>query len=231
MLLPHTELAEALKASANVPRFAGPPRRLRGRTLVDAAVFEPVPTPSAIRDGCTHVLVLCTRPAPESAAAAGSPLAAKAYDMLVELIKGTVLNAPYMGDAWRTPQAREDPVRHDAELLAARDGCPYAVRQQLGAFVMPVYPEHAAGCTPICLDRETLAAGMDVGRRSLLRALEPVASLARQGSADVTAAAAVEGQRVRSRQQRQEEWRAEEEQQGRLGRFGSGAFEELAVLG
>ncbi|EFJ42613.1 hypothetical protein VOLCADRAFT_121503 [Volvox carteri f. nagariensis] len=56
------ELAEALKATAAVPRIAGPPRRLRGRTLVDAAVFEPVPLPSAIRDGCTHVLVLCTRP-------------------------------------------------------------------------------------------------------------------------------------------------------------------------
>ncbi len=59
---PHAELAEALKASATVPRFAGPPRHLRGRTLVDAAVFEPVPTPSAVRDGCTHVLALCTRP-------------------------------------------------------------------------------------------------------------------------------------------------------------------------
>jgi hypothetical protein len=59
------ELAEALKATAAVPQLAGPPRRLRGRTLVDAAVFEPVPVPSAIRDGCTHVLVLCTRPPPE----------------------------------------------------------------------------------------------------------------------------------------------------------------------
>ena len=58
------ELAEALKATAAVPQIAGPPRQLRGRQLVDAAVFEPVPVPSAIRDGCTHVLVLCTRPAP-----------------------------------------------------------------------------------------------------------------------------------------------------------------------
>ena len=29
---------------------------------MDAAVFEAVPFRSAIADGCTHVLVLCTRP-------------------------------------------------------------------------------------------------------------------------------------------------------------------------
>ena len=29
---------------------------------MDAAVFEPVPVISAIADGCTHVLVLCSRP-------------------------------------------------------------------------------------------------------------------------------------------------------------------------
>lgn len=42
---------------------SGPPREWRGHRLVDAAVFEPVPLRSALRDGCTHVLVLCTRPA------------------------------------------------------------------------------------------------------------------------------------------------------------------------
>lgn len=30
--------------------------------MVDAAVFEPVPVKAALRDGCTHVLVLCSRP-------------------------------------------------------------------------------------------------------------------------------------------------------------------------
>jgi hypothetical protein len=30
---------------------------------VDAAVFEPIPVKSAVRDGCTHVLALCSRPA------------------------------------------------------------------------------------------------------------------------------------------------------------------------
>ncbi len=42
--------------------FAGMVCCRRGHRLVDAAVFEPVPFRSAIADGCTHVLVLCTRP-------------------------------------------------------------------------------------------------------------------------------------------------------------------------
>ena len=40
-----------------------PAAQVRGHRLVDAAVFEPVPFRSAVRDGCTHVLVLSTRPA------------------------------------------------------------------------------------------------------------------------------------------------------------------------
>jgi len=59
---PH-DLRECLKASANVPQLAGPPRLHRGHRLVDAAVFEPIPVKSAVRDGCTHVLALCSRPA------------------------------------------------------------------------------------------------------------------------------------------------------------------------
>ena len=56
------DLAASLRASANVPAIAGHYVEHRGHRLVDAAVFEPVPFRSAIADGCTHVLVLCTRP-------------------------------------------------------------------------------------------------------------------------------------------------------------------------
>eukprot|EP00276_Gloeochaete_wittrockiana_P006924 CAMPEP_0184667868 /NCGR_PEP_ID=MMETSP0308-20130426/69536_1 /TAXON_ID=38269 /ORGANISM="Gloeochaete witrockiana, Strain SAG 46.84" /LENGTH=297 /DNA_ID=CAMNT_0027113291 /DNA_START=135 /DNA_END=1025 /DNA_ORIENTATION=- len=56
------DLFKALKASANVPVVAGPPIRLNGDELVDAAIMEPIPFHSAVADGCTHVLVLCTRP-------------------------------------------------------------------------------------------------------------------------------------------------------------------------
>lgn len=56
------DLCECLKASANVPEIVGGPRHHRGHRLVDAAVFEPIPVKSALRDGCTHVLALCSRP-------------------------------------------------------------------------------------------------------------------------------------------------------------------------
>lgn len=55
------DLAECLKASANVPEIVGGPRSHRGHELVDAAVFEPLPVKAALRDGCTHVLALCSR--------------------------------------------------------------------------------------------------------------------------------------------------------------------------
>mmetsp|Transcript_2705 Transcript_2705/g.10587 ORF Transcript_2705/g.10587 Transcript_2705/m.10587 type:complete len:634 (+) Transcript_2705:220-2121(+) len=59
------DLKQCLKASAAVPTLAGPePVTWRGQRLVDAAVMEPVPVHAAIADGCTHVLVLCTRSLP-----------------------------------------------------------------------------------------------------------------------------------------------------------------------
>ena len=63
------DLAGCLRASANVPEVAGEPVVHRGRRLVDAAVFEPVPFRAAINDGATHVLALCTRPPPSGAVA------------------------------------------------------------------------------------------------------------------------------------------------------------------
>lgn len=56
------DLVQCLKASANVPEIVGGPRHHRGHQLVDAAVFEPLPVKAALRDGCTHVLALCSRP-------------------------------------------------------------------------------------------------------------------------------------------------------------------------
>lgn len=56
------DLETCLRASANVPEVAGRPIQHRGRRLVDAAVFEPVPFRAAIADGCTHIVTLCSRP-------------------------------------------------------------------------------------------------------------------------------------------------------------------------
>ncbi len=56
------DLKQSLRGSANVPEVAGAYVEHRGRRLVDAAVFEPVPFRAAIAEGCTHVLTLCSRP-------------------------------------------------------------------------------------------------------------------------------------------------------------------------
>ena len=45
-----------------MPEVAGRPILHRGKRLVDAAVFEPVPFRAAIADGCTHIVSLCSRP-------------------------------------------------------------------------------------------------------------------------------------------------------------------------
>lgn len=81
------DLVECLKASANVPEIVGPPRRHRGHELVDAAVFEPIPVKAALRDGCTHVLALCSRP-PDAGPAWGRVLRRAVHNA----VKYTVLN-------------------------------------------------------------------------------------------------------------------------------------------
>ena len=66
-------LFDAMRAGAAMPVVAGPPVTFRGRTYLDAALTEPIPLPTAERDGCTHALVLLTRPS-------DTPRAATAFD-------------------------------------------------------------------------------------------------------------------------------------------------------
>ena len=81
------DLVECLRASANVPRIVGPPLEHRGHQLVDAAVFEPIPVKAALRDGCTHVLALCSR-APDEGPAWGKLVKKVVHNA----VKYTVLN-------------------------------------------------------------------------------------------------------------------------------------------
>ncbi len=81
---------------------AGPPRRCRGHNLVDAAIFEPVPLRTALRDGCTHVLVLCTRPA-----TLHTTWRRAVRGTVVRVVKQTVLNAPYMQAAWSSESSEQ----------------------------------------------------------------------------------------------------------------------------
>jgi predicted patatin/cPLA2 family phospholipase len=56
-----TDLVAALRASATMPVVAGGPRAYGGRRYLDASISEPIPVPTAERDGHTHVLALLTR--------------------------------------------------------------------------------------------------------------------------------------------------------------------------
>jgi predicted patatin/cPLA2 family phospholipase len=157
------DLAECLAASCAVPEVAGPPRLVRGHRCVDAAVFEPVPVASAIRDGCTHILVLSTR---TSASIAGgsraAPMARAGKRAVIAAVKKTLLNAPYMRDAWSCGYSSTD--GSDEEILNARES---GQAHRLGAYVYGVYPRSLRGVHPICTDVATLRAARAEGYQSV----------------------------------------------------------------
>jgi len=148
------DIVEALKASSWIPRIAGPPRVFRGHSLVDAAVFEPVPVMSAINDGCTHVLVLCTRPAKRRK---GTWRRLVRGHMTI-IVKNTVLDAPYLRAAWKSEMSSDKVLDNvDDELLETL--CqPEESRKRLGGFVLPCFPSNVAGCIPVTTNVRVLKA-------------------------------------------------------------------------
>jgi hypothetical protein len=62
-----------------------------------AAVFEAIPFRSAIADGCTHLLVLCTRPSRRRRSLVNDALT----DAMEVAIKKAVLSPGYMTAAWK----------------------------------------------------------------------------------------------------------------------------------
>lgn len=137
------DLAECLKASANVPEVAGTPRHHRGHRLVDAAVFEPVPFRSAIADGCTHVIVLCTRPKP----VASGPLDRALSEALSTVVKRYVLSPEYMVPAWQAEMESlvKDGMSQDDQLMRSFDEDAHTLPWFSGAHVYPIYPSpHAS---------------------------------------------------------------------------------------
>lgn len=171
--------------------LAGEPRIVRGDRLVDAAVFEPVPVRTAIADGCTHVLALCTRPA---------TLHTTWHRRLVRgtvsrVVKRTMLNAPYMAEAWAAENSRAVAVKvragmwgacpwllaacnhrrselfnllsrlrspvhvQDEELVRTLAVTPAEAAANMGAYVLPIYPPHAAGCHPLTTNPQVSVLG------------------------------------------------------------------------
>lgn len=161
------DLVECLRASANVPKVAGDPVLHRGHRLVDAAVFEAVPFRSAIADGCTHIMVLCTRPAPVRKSAIDKALT----DALQATIKKAVMNPDYMVDAWRASveHLMMDGMSNDDILLRSLDEDSHKLPWFAGTHVLPIYPSsHASSFSPLCTDVDTLKQGVAEGRRAVM---------------------------------------------------------------
>jgi predicted patatin/cPLA2 family phospholipase len=162
------DLAACLRASANVPEVAGGPVQHRGRRLVDAAVFEPVPFRAAINDGATHVLTLCTRGPPAGRVA-------RLVDGVVSrVVKRAVMSPPYMKPVWRREVEYLAAFGlNDFEMLQlALDHVAAASRPEFGgAALYPVFPGPAAQYSPVCLDVDTILGGIAEGRGCVERIL------------------------------------------------------------
>lgn len=159
------DLAMCLKASANVPAIAGSYVEHRGHRLVDAAVFEAVPFRSAIADGCTHVLVLCTRPKKERKGML-PPLEAA----IETAIKRAILSPEYMVPAWKAEMEymAKDGLTQDDMLLRSTEDDAHTLPWFAGTHVFPLYPGPPASFSPLCTDVPTLKAGVAEGNRAAM---------------------------------------------------------------
>ena len=193
------DLIQSLRASARVPKVAGKPVVHRGHRLVDAAVFEAVPFRSAIADGCTHAIVLCTRPM--------SKKRSRFSKVLEATIKRAVLNPDYMQDAWAASveYLTMNGLSHDEMLMRALDKDAHKRYSWFaGARVLPLYPHpRSSTFSPLCTDVDTLKMGVAEGRR-MVTELVRLANL----PVDITeAGAAVNGISTFKRREQQAYWK------------------------
>ncbi len=82
-------LALAVRASASLPRLGGEPPVVGGERMADGGLIEPIPFPTAVREGASHILVLRSRPSTYRKPAVselGATLAARHDRRLVELL-------------------------------------------------------------------------------------------------------------------------------------------------
>ena len=107
-------LRRALRASAALPLLAGPPVALDGRRFVDAGLAAAIPFRAALAGGATHVLVLRSRRAGETA----RPPARVAGALTARLLRRI---SPAVAQAFRTRAERE---AEDEALLARHDADP-----------------------------------------------------------------------------------------------------------
>ncbi|GAB2998539.1 patatin family protein [Amycolatopsis acidiphila] len=154
-LAPHLSDAESLKlalrGSAGLPLLAGPLVSLGGRRLLDGGLTEAIPFHTALRHGCTHVLVLRTRRADERAQ---SP--ARVEDLAVRAFLRRT--APATLGAWRTRPERR---RADDERLAGG-----------GPLAQVLVPPGAPEVSRLAVDPALLRRAFDLGTAAMATALD-----------------------------------------------------------
>jgi len=170
------DLATAIKASCTVPEIVGPPEVLYGQRLVDAAVFEPIPYRAAIKDGCTHVLALCSRPRPSGARGRIRRAMKRIFDRSVKML---VLNPPYMNGVWNL--AIQQIVKDfgmnadDLLLLTMMQGLHDLPPTPIGGHIFAVYPSPKNIVPTTSIDPQLLMNGAADARKVVNDLFGPLA--------------------------------------------------------
>lgn len=146
---------QALAASATIPLLAGPPAVYGGRSWVDGSVAEPLATARAIRGGATHVLVMLCRGAADRGPEPGPkmPLWARGLDQVAAGLGTLSQGSRRYGAELRLVTEAEHPLRGTARLAA-------------------IAPASTSGVGSLTVDREQVAAAVEIGAESAQRALE-----------------------------------------------------------
>jgi predicted patatin/cPLA2 family phospholipase len=150
-------LRAALRASAALPLLAGPPVQLDGRRLLDAGLSAAIPFRAALADGATHVLVLRSRRAGETA----QPPTRVAGAATARLLRRV---DPAVARAFLTRAERE---AEDEAELARREAGPALTPAVLSVRPAPGSP------VPARLERDValIGAGLEAGRAAAHAAL------------------------------------------------------------
>ncbi len=122
------ELLAMLKASAAMPLVYRKPVLVRGRPYVDGAFLNPVPVLDAIAEGCTHILVILSKP--EDAHPVGIPPWAR-YLIARHISPENILAAE---QAWRVGQERYEEI---LELVMGPQPATHGARAVHLAYVAP----------------------------------------------------------------------------------------------
>jgi predicted patatin/cPLA2 family phospholipase len=142
-------LRRALRASAALPLLAGPPVQLDGRRLLDAGLSAAIPFRAALADGPTHVLVLRSRRAGETA----QPPARLAGRLTARLLRRL---DPAVARAFLTRAERE---AEDEAMLARHDADPSLAPAVLSIRPAPGSPVPGRLTRDVVLIGAGLAAG------------------------------------------------------------------------